>query len=156
MAGTPRERLIIWLWRQLPLRGPARLAIAWICNLRYAVGVAAVITNERGEVLLLEHTYMRGSYTWGLPGGWATGRESLERAIVRELREETGFVLTVDRLVAVHSGYGLPRMTVVYRAHIVSGAFRPSAEVSGHAFCPPDALKPILPGERQAICEALR
>jgi len=156
VAGTPRERLIIWLWRQLPLPGPARLAIAWICNLRYAVGVAAVITNERGEVLLLEHTYMRGSYTWGLPGGWATGRESLERAIVRELREETGFVLAVDRLVAVHSGYGLPRMTVVYRAHIVSGTFRPSAEVSGHAFCPPDALKPILSSERQAIREALR
>ena len=156
MAGTPRERLIIWLWRHMPLRAPARLAIAWACNLRYAVGVAAVITNERGEVLLLEHTYMRGRCTWGLPGGWATGRESLERAIVRELREETGFVLAVDRLVAVHSGYGLPRMTVVYRAHIVSGVFRPSAEVSGHTFCPPDRLKPILPGERQAIREALR
>lgn len=154
-AGTLRERLIVWLWSNLPFSGRTRLLISWLVNLRYAVGVVAVARNEAGEVLLLNHNYWRGAYTWGMPGGWVKGRESLERALVRELREETGFTLAVDRLIAVHSGYALPRITVIYLAHVTGGTFRPSAEVASYGYFAPDALPPILPGEREAIHLAL-
>ena len=154
-AGTLRERLIVWLWVWFPLGASLRLLISWLANLRYAVGVMAVVRNEAGEILLLNHNYRRGAYTWGMPGGWVKGRESLERALVRELREETGFALAVDRLVAVQSGYALPRITVIYLAHITGGTFRPSAEVASHGYFAPDALPPILPGERETIRLAL-
>ena len=154
-AETSRQRLVLWIWKRLPFGSTARLFITWSLNLRYAVGVAAVITNERGEVLLLRHTYRRGEYDWGLPGGWVKGRERMERAIARELYEETAWILAIDRLVAVHSGYALPRLTVLFKGHLAGGTFRPSAEVSEYAFCPPDRLDHILPGERQAVRTAL-
>jgi 8-oxo-dGTP diphosphatase len=154
--GSARERLIVWLWQRLPLAGPAKAVVAWLVNLRFAVGVAAVVLDAQGRVLVLRHTYRRSGAEWGLPGGWARGRESLERALVRELREETGFKLAVDRLVTVHSGFAVPRMTVVYRARIIGGSFRPSAEVSAYEFRPPGTLGDLLGGERLAIEQALR
>ena len=154
--SSRRGRLILWLWKRLPFKSRTKLLIAWFFNLRYAVGVAAVIPNEAGEVLVLKHTYRRADYEWGLPGGWAKGRESMERAIAREIREETGFAIAIDRLVAVHSGFALPRMTVIFLAHIVGGTFRPSDEVSDYRFAPPNALGQILPAERMAVRQALR
>jgi ADP-ribose pyrophosphatase YjhB (NUDIX family) len=148
--------LIVWLWKRLPLSGRARMVITWVVNLRYAVGVAAVITDEAGAVLLLRHTYRRGIYEWGLPGGWVKGREQLERALARELREETGFDIAITRLVAVHSGFAVPRITVIFAANVTGGTFRPSAEVQDYGYFPPDKLDNILPGERRAVREALR
>jgi ADP-ribose pyrophosphatase YjhB (NUDIX family) len=155
-SATRRQRLIVWLWRHLPLSGIAREIIAWAINLRYAIGVAAVISNEVDEVLLLQHTYLRGTCEWGLPGGWAKGREPLERALIREMHEETGFEISVTRLVAIHSGYGVPRVTVIYRAHIAGGSFRPSAEVTDYGYFPSDKLDMILPGEQRAVREAMQ
>jgi ADP-ribose pyrophosphatase YjhB (NUDIX family) len=152
--STRKDRLILWLWTHLPL-GRSRMLIAWAVNVRYAVGVVAVITNDADEVLILRHTYLRAGRVWGLPGGWARGRESMERALAREVLEETGFTVVIDQLVAVHSGYPLPRMTLIFRAHIVGGSFRPSHEVSEYRFCPPDALTEILPAEQLAVRQAL-
>jgi 8-oxo-dGTP diphosphatase len=152
--STRKDRLILWLWNHLPL-GRSRPLIAWAVNLRYAVGVAAVVTNAAGEVLILKHTYRRAGREWGLPGGWATGRESMERALAREVLEETGFIVAIDRLVAVQSGYPLPRLTLIFRARIVAGSFRPSDEVSEYRFCPPGALTEILPAEQLAVRQAL-
>ncbi len=154
--STRKSRLILWLWKRLPFGGRTRLLIAWFLNVRYAVGVAAVILNPDGDVLILRHTYRRAGHEWGLPGGWVKGRESMERAIVREVQEETGLTLAIDRLVAVHSGYPLPRMTVIFLGRIMDGSFRPSDEVSEYRFCPSNALTSILPAEQQAVRQALQ
>ncbi|HVC80453.1 MAG TPA: NUDIX domain-containing protein [Chloroflexota bacterium] len=153
--SSRRDRLILWLWKRLPFKGGTKLIIAWFFNIRYAVGVAAVITNEAGEVLLLRHTYRQDHYQWGLPGGWAKGRESMERALMRELEEETGWRITITRLVAVHSGFSLPRMTLIFQAHITGGKFRPSDEVSEYRFVRPDDLDRVLPAEKMAVRQAL-
>ena len=153
--STRRARLILWIWKRLPFRGRTKLLIAWFFNVRYAVGVAAVITNEAGEVLLLRHTYRGDDYQWGLPGGWVKGRESMERALIRELEEETGWRITITRLVSVHSGYALPRMTVIFHAHVTGGEFRPSDEVSEYCFVAPNDLDRVLPAERMAVRQAL-
>jgi ADP-ribose pyrophosphatase YjhB (NUDIX family) len=150
-----RGEVIVWLWRHLPFSAPVKAAIAWLANIRFAVGVAAIIPDANGKVLLVKHTYRSPSHQWGLPGGWARGRERLEQALVRELREETGLDIVVERLVAVHSGYALPRMTVYYRARVAGGTFSPSAEVSACQYRSPDELFGMLGGERQAIAQAL-
>jgi NADH pyrophosphatase NudC (nudix superfamily) len=80
----------------------------------------------------------------------------MERAIVREVQEETGFTLAIERLVAVHSGYPLPRMTVIFLGRIVDGSFRPSDEVSEYRFCAPGDLTSILPAEQHAVRQALQ
>jgi 8-oxo-dGTP diphosphatase len=62
---------------------------------------AALITRDPdGRVLLLQHERAHGRY-WVLPGGGVDQGESIEDALVREMREELGTDCTVDRLVAV-------------------------------------------------------
>lgn len=65
--------------------------------LRPILGVGALIIR-RGRVLLAErgHEPMKG--VWSLPGGVVEVGETLETAIRREVREETGLEVKVTRL----------------------------------------------------------
>jgi len=62
--------------------------------------VAAIITNAEGHVLLQRRS---DNGLWGLPGGSVEIGESVTTAIVREVREETGLAVEVERLVGVYS-----------------------------------------------------
>lgn len=59
----------------------------------FTASTAAIIRNEAGKVLLLNHV-LRPFSGWGLPGGFIEHDESPETAIRRELMEETGIELT--------------------------------------------------------------
>lgn len=55
------------------------------------LGVRAIVRNEDGEFLLVRHTYTPG---WHFPGGGVEKGETAKNALGRELRQETGLVLT--------------------------------------------------------------
>ncbi|MFC4407845.1 HAD-IIA family hydrolase [Haloarchaeobius iranensis] len=63
-------------------------------------GVGAVASNGSGEVLLLKRA---DKEQWALPTGTVERGESVEEAISREMREETGLHITVERLTGVYS-----------------------------------------------------
>ena len=66
-------------------------------------GVAAVIVHDR-KVLLFKHVFWTAA-RWGLPGGGVETGEDPATAIVREVREESGFdVDIVRRLYSSPSG----------------------------------------------------
>lgn len=137
------EPLLLWLWKVLPL--PERLRRAWLelIHPRFLVGVIALIRDERGRILLLEHTYRR-EYVWGLPGGYLKGREEPAQGLARELREETALEIAVDELLAVsvYKGYELD---LLFRARVVRGTFRASAEIRAWRYAEPSELSGILP-----------
>ena len=60
----------------------------------YTVGVAVIVINEFGEILVVKRQWWLGG-DYVLPGGGLERGEDFEAAAVRELREETG--LHVDR-----------------------------------------------------------
>lgn len=62
--------------------------------------VAMIACDFDGRVLLLQHVRKHGEY-WVLPGGGVDIGESLESAVVREVREELGVGSVVERLVAI-------------------------------------------------------
>ncbi len=62
--------------------------------------VAAIITNAAGQILLQRRS---DNGLWGLPGGSVEIGESVTEAIVREVREETGLAVEVERLIGVYS-----------------------------------------------------
>ncbi len=143
---------IIPLWGRLPLPVWLRWVILWLANDKFLVGVAAIIQNERGEVLMCHHTY-RGKYPWDVPGGWLKKNEDPGRAIEREIREETGLVVRADRPVWTKREKGSPALHMLYKARLVGGEFRPSAEVDEVRFFALDNLPILVPDEREVILE---
>ena len=57
------------------------------------IGVAAVIWNDRQEVLLIRRTKEPRKGQWSLPGGKVEFGERLEDAVRREVREETSLAI---------------------------------------------------------------
>ena len=61
-----------------------------------AVGALAV---DHGRLLCIRRGHGPGAGLWSLPGGRVESGESLHEALVREVLEETGLEVVVDRFV---------------------------------------------------------
>jgi ADP-ribose pyrophosphatase YjhB (NUDIX family) len=68
------------------------------------VGIGAVVFNERDELLLIE----RPSHLWFVPTGFADIGYTPAEIAIKEVREETGLVVTPTRLIAVYDIRNLP------------------------------------------------
>ncbi|QND47180.1 NUDIX domain-containing protein [Rhizobium lusitanum] len=64
-------------------------------------GVAAVIHDHAGNLLLQEKASGEG---WSLPAGAIEPGETPQEAVIREVMEETGLVVSVTRIVDVYGG----------------------------------------------------
>src|SRR5207245_11724283 len=71
----------------------ARTKITRSIQVRFTVSAAGIITNEKGQVLLLDHV-LRPVSGWGVPGGFLNFGEQAEAAFRREVQEETGLIVT--------------------------------------------------------------
>jgi len=87
---------------------------------------------------------------WTLPGGWADVGESAAEAVVREIREESGFETQVRKLVALYdrNKHGHPPMLFhAYKAFflcdLVGGRAATSHETSAVAFFGQEELPPL-------------
>jgi len=91
------------------------------------LGCSAAIFDEQGRVLL---TQRKDNGQWCLPGGGMDPGESMVETCIREVWEETGLEVIVDRLVGVYSD---PNSLVIYpdgnKAQIVALHFE--AEIIG-------------------------
>jgi 8-oxo-dGTP diphosphatase len=61
--------------------------------------VGAVIKDGSGRLLLIKRGHEPGKGLWSIPGGRVEAGESDADALVREVREETGLVVTAERLI---------------------------------------------------------
>lgn len=68
----------------------------------FTVSAAAIIFNEKKEVLLLNHV-LRPYSGWGIPGGFIEKGEQAEDAVRREIREETGIELSRLKLYTIRT-----------------------------------------------------
>ena len=84
-----------------------RLSFNSMAEDRFWVGIHGVIA-ERGRLLVLkrapEMQYCPGS--WDLPGGHLAADETLEECLVREVLEETGLRVKIERLLGVNKTSG--------------------------------------------------
>jgi 8-oxo-dGTP diphosphatase len=145
---------LLRIWRQLP--SPLRVLYLRFRYARFAIGVAALIRDERGRVLLVHRTYSREE-PWALPGGWLEGREGIERTLERELMEETGLRVRVGAVAAMErAGFAL---VVLVHADLLSDAslvgFRASPEVSELAWVEPSEVSRLSPVNARLLRTAL-
>lgn len=68
---------------------------------RPKVGIAALIQNEQGQILLGLRSGAHGAGEWAPPGGSVEFGETLFAAAKREVQEETGLVVNTFELVSV-------------------------------------------------------
>jgi 8-oxo-dGTP diphosphatase len=59
--------------------------------------VSCVVINE-GRILLLKRAMEPGKGKWALPAGYVEPAETIEQAIIREMKEETGLDVEVSYL----------------------------------------------------------
>jgi len=128
-------RLLLRVWRPLP--GPLKYLYLRLRYGRYAVGVAALIRDDRGRVLLAHRTYSREE-PWAFPGGWLEhGDDAIECGLERELLEETGLRVRVGQITAVErAGFAVVLLMQTELLDPVA-AFRASAEVNELAWVEP-------------------
>lgn len=61
-----------------------------------------ILTNQNNEILLQLRSDKK---LWGLPGGAIEKGESVERAAIREVLEETGIQVKITALLGIYSNY---------------------------------------------------
>ena len=148
------------LFRRLVEAGPNYLKIAWHglvsprLGARESVAVSQAVIFSEQRVLLAVRRDLRG---WELPGGHVQAGESSEDALIREIREETGCEVSVERHVGdyVRTGFR-PYTASVFTCRITGGALRPSAETPVVRWFDIDELPDTLfPWFREPLADAL-
>lgn len=89
---------------------------------KHIIAVSAYITNEKGEALLVK-THWR-SDTWEAPGGQVEVGEPLDKAVAREILEETGIVIRPLGITGVYYNTTRHILSVVFRASYISGSLQ--------------------------------
>jgi ADP-ribose pyrophosphatase YjhB (NUDIX family) len=111
-AGRPR-RLALRVYRVLPRR--LRILAVRIIAPGHTVGALCFLEREDGRVLVLCQYHRDG---WTLPGGLLNRGEDPARAVVREVREETGLAVAVDLPFATLVAPGSRRVDVLFHVPV--------------------------------------
>ena len=90
---------------------------------------AGIVIEQDGKFLLIDRSDGLG-YT--IPGGIVRHRETVEQCVLREAREETGYVVNITGLVGIYSSLKRdPRfraVAIAYKGSIVGGTPHGSSE----------------------------
>lgn len=122
-----------------------------------------VVTNTRGEVLLIRRGNEPFKGCWALPGGFMEMDEPIERCAVRELMEETGIEVAESavRLVGVYSAPGRdPRgrtVTAAYAVRVPDGMQATAGDDAAELrWWPLAALPPLAFDHAQIIADTIK
>ncbi len=89
-----------------------------------SLSASAIITNEKNEILLIKGP-KRG---WEFPGGVVELNETIEDAIIREVKEETGFNVCVSHICSIHHNLKENVLNIVFLGKKISGTKKASKE----------------------------
>jgi ADP-ribose pyrophosphatase YjhB (NUDIX family) len=149
------KRLLGTLWRGAPKR--VRRWGVWLAEPRFMVTVAAIVVDDDGRVLLLQHEFRMGS-GWGIPGGFLERGEQPLDGLRRELREEIGLELDAAELVRVRTLSRPQQVEIHFRCRVRKGstAEPQSIEINRVGWFDAGALPPELSrDQRRIITDAL-
>ncbi|KAA0957616.1 NUDIX domain-containing protein [Planococcus sp. ANT_H30] len=90
----------------------------------HILSAAAIVLNDEGEILLIKGP-RRG---WEMPGGQVEERESLEMAAIREVKEETGIDIEIQKFCGVFQNVENSICNMLFLAKPVGGQAKTSAE----------------------------
>jgi ADP-ribose pyrophosphatase YjhB (NUDIX family) len=129
------------------------------------VGSSAVVVDDEDRILLQRRS---DSGNWALPGGAMDIGETLAQSAVREVKEETGFDVRIERIVGIYSdpahvfayedGEVRQEFSICLACMIVGGELRVSSESTDVRFVSFDEVPGLTMHEsiRKRIDDYLR
>lgn len=122
-----------------------------VCNFHYYVNnsaaVACLITNELGEILLTRRAFDPNKGMHDLPGGFVEPLESVEEAVVREIKEELNLdVLKMEYLISYpnlypFSGIVVPTADLAFICEVSNlESIKPNDDVASYEFVHPTKI----------------
>lgn len=93
---------------------------------KHIVAVSAYITNEKGEALLIKAHWRKD--TWEPPGGQVEQGEALDKAIKREVFEETGIEIVLIGITGVYYNASSEILSVVFKGKCSNTVIRMQPE----------------------------
>jgi len=108
---------------------------------RHSVSVAGIVIDDAGRVLVIQR---RDNGHWEPPGGILELGEQFEDGVHREVREETGLDVHVDRLTGVYKNLRLGVVALVFRCTPLGTVHRDSAEAVTVRWVDPDEITALM------------
>lgn len=105
----------------------------------FAIGVFAIMLDEEGSVLLC---HRRDADLWNLPGGGLEPGEAPWAGVIREVREETGLTVAVERLAGVYHKPEFNEIVFSFVCTVAGGAVTPTDEADAIEYFPLDRIPP--------------
>ena len=119
---------------------------------QFRIGVYALIFKDNEILLALR----RDIAWWNLPGGGLELDETVEEGVCREVREETGLLVAVERLVGVYSKPQKQEVVLTFLCRILGGVLTATEESRECRYFVPDAMPTnTLPKHKQRVMDAL-
>jgi len=148
------KNLLAKIYKALHLPEGLQLFVMRFFQDQFLVGVTGIIFNNQNEILLFKHTYR--AQAWSLPGGYLKSGEHPREALEREIKEESGLVVSVDDSLKTRTDRDSPRLDMFYTGVLIGGDFTPNHEISEYGFFAQDKLPLLRQNQVFLIDEVLK
>jgi 8-oxo-dGTP diphosphatase len=119
----------------------------------HSVSVAGVVVRDDGRVLVVQR---RDNGRWEPPGGVLELAETFDEGVRREVAEETGVRVEVERLTGVYKNVSRGIVALVFRCRPAAGEPTPTDEARRVAWLTPDEVRQLMtPAFAVRILDAL-
>jgi len=129
-----------------------------VCYENPVVGVAVILFDESGRVLLGKRKSRSYPGLWCIPCGYVEYDEDVYGAAVREFKEETGLAVRITGIYTVQSNFHNPQVHTVgiwFLAEKAGGELKAGADLEEAGFFDPAAPPPLAFPTDAAVLKAL-
>ena len=118
------------------------------------IGIFSAIFDDQHRILLVKRAY--GPKNWTTPGGRLEAGETPTQGLLREVQEESGYLVRAVRLIGVYSKPAQDDLVLTMEAEIVGRTdWQPDGEISECGFYERETLpEPMNPLTRVRIMDA--
>ena len=106
----------------------------------HLVSVAALVTNDKGEILLVNSPW-RG---WEYPGGLIEPGETFQEALHREVREESGVEIEITGFVGICKNIERNIVNIDFTARYLRGTLQTSEESTEVIWATPEKAMELI------------
>ncbi len=148
------KSILAKIWKSVGFPKHIQLSFMRFFQDQFLVGLTGIIYNDKDEILLFKHTYR--SHAWSLPGGYLKSGEHPSEGLEREIKEESGLVVSVDEILKTLTDRETARLDICYKGVLIGGEFRPTHEVSEFGFFSLENLPLLRKNQLFVIDQSLR